>query len=345
MTDILWVKFTEDTSLPADMTEAERTRLEEIFSMRDGSLWTQALQALRLPVTGNVPLLFWHHNYPYINWTEVVRAVTVGWIKFNRIGEHSYQPALNGGLLTFFRFLKTQWSIGQYTHKRLNPTFPLPVNQDEQLVESLALGLAILSLTLRLPPHDQDTLAQWLSKPELVKPSVRRTLEQLQALQKRRTALTLAWHELFPPRADAELTSHLPNMFWNTPTTTQHQPVVPESSKDCWKGRPVSGGLVSGQIKLVTAVSQVPQNLEEPCIFVMANAKPEAVELYDRAAGILFAEGGALAHACIISREQNLPCVTALGQEFLTTIKTLSANGHVWVSLNGQTGEVQLIKS
>jgi phosphoenolpyruvate synthase/pyruvate phosphate dikinase len=81
--------------------------------------------------------------------------------------------------------------------------------------------------------------------------------------------------------------------------------------------------------------------LGEPLVLLFAQARPETVELFPFASGLVFAEGGALSHACTVAREMNIPAVTAVGIGFLKQVEA-AGEGVVRVTIDGGTGRVAL---
>jgi phosphohistidine swiveling domain-containing protein len=340
MTQTLWIKFAEDTSLPLSLTAQEKEKLVEIFDPANpDSLWSRAVRAAGL---GEIPgsLVKWHNASPYMNWSLMTSMVTTGWIGVVPDDAQGYQYKLQGRFSNFVSFLKSQWKISRYFMRHINTG--LPETTDSQIVESLALGFALLMLTLRLPAHDEVKLAQWLAKPGSLKPSLRRTLTQIQDVQKRRTLLSAAWSKYFPARGE-ETSAVLPAFFWNEPEQAALAAANPASLTDHWKGLPVSGGLVNGRAVIVGREGIA--ETADPLILIFSTARPETIEYFPRASAIIYAQGGVMSHACTIAREENINCVTAAGRNFLENIKELSKTGPVWLAVDGASGEIKLIKT
>jgi len=104
----------------------------------------------------------------------------------------------------------------------------------------------------------------------------------------------------------------------------------------------VCPGIVEGELQWVDANGFL--NLSEdgaPSILCFARARPETTEHFSNASALIFAEGGALSHACSIARERGIPTVSGLGRTFAGAIQAWRKAGvRVHVRLNGGTGEV-----
>lgn len=327
----LWLKFPDEALFYRTFSAADKKRLEDIFSVSDGhSPWRRALALLRIPATDEL-LLFWHENVPYFNWSAMVRIVSGGAV--------AALPAENGGYRfqpdytprRIWALLVRQWRMARFMAK--DPG-------GDALAESLALGLGLQSLILQLGA-DAGQLALWLARPEQAPSKYRRLLRQIQKVQMRRTALSPAWRELFPPPAGTESDDRppLPDHFWDQPpaTAAASQPSRPHGPE--WQGMPVCTGRRTG---LAVADMQDLPGDGTPLILVFRRARPETTEYFAHAAAVLFAEGGILSHACTVARERNLPAVTALGTDL---IDYLRQRQRVWLSVDGGTGRVKVLDS
>ncbi len=343
----LWLKFPDDASLPAHFTTEEQEAFSDIYdSADDNSVWNRAAALLGFsPAT--VPMLRWHKGLPYINWSRLVHMVSCGWIGVYppTAGGYAYQPINN--FMKLPKLLSSQWKTERYIANTL--AAPLPDTRDGKLVESTALGLALQAILLRLPAHTPQDLANWLATPAAAPVTVRKTVAQVQAIQKRRTQLSPAWEELFPQRSDAHAPKNAPEFFWDEPPVDAPvaEAIVADTSALQWQGLPVCPGGVTGAAILLrsTAASLTALDPAEFPILVFPRARPETVELFEHASGLLFAEGGALSHACTVAREQGIPCVTGLGPDFLAALESRLKNGKVWLTLDGATGLVKLVLS
>ncbi|MDE1152440.1 MAG: PEP-utilizing enzyme [Micavibrio sp.] len=349
----LWLKFSDEASLPPSLTAAECERLENVYDAANpNSIWRRAASLLALPVAKDT-LLRWHRGVPYINWSLLVQTVSCGWIVAwqSADGGFSYIPCNN--LMQLPTLLRSQWRIERYVDKTCKA--PLPQNPDDKLIESTALGLALQGILLRLPKQTPQELALWLSAPQKAPLTVRKTVLQIQNIQKRRTQLSAAWGDLFPHKRGRAPEADVPPYFWDEPplVTAVHdiarvQPATTTATATAteWQGLAVCGGQVTGVAVLVKNSDSSFSALDpsEFPIFVFPRARPETVEVFEHASALLFAEGGALSHACTVAREQGIPCVTALGPEFMATLEDrLSRPGKVWLSMDGATGAVKLV--
>ncbi len=341
----LWLKFPDDASLPASFTPAEQEAFNDIYdATNENSVWRRAAALLGLAAR-ETPMVRWHKGLPYINWTQLVHMVSCGWIGVGQAagGGYAYQAINN--LLKLPALLRSQWKTERYITS--STTAPLPATRDDRLVESTALGLALQAILLRLPAHTPQDLANWLATPAAAPVTVRKTVGQVQAIQKRRTQLSPAWAEVFPHRVETTHPQQAPEFFWDEPPADAPAPeaVVPDTAITQWQGLPVCAGSVTGAaiyLRSATASLSVLDPAEFP-ILVFPRARPETVEVFEHASGLLFAEGGALSHACTVAREQGIPCVTGLGPDFLATIEARLKHGKVWLTLDGATGTVKLI--
>jgi phosphohistidine swiveling domain-containing protein len=225
--------------------------------------------------------------------------------------------------------MKGQWKITRFMNQRNLP--------DDKIAESLALGLCLQSLVMQLG-SSAGRLAFWLAKPETTPSQFRRIVRQLQEVQVRRTGLSSAWNELFPKVHQAEAApDNLPDFFWDAPPVVAPSKPVVSAGSDV-KGLPASGGQAVG--RAVTDMKNIPAD-GSPLILVFRQARPETVELFGHAAGLIFAEGGVLSHACTVARERNIPAVTGVGTGFIDDLKSRAG---AWVSIDGDTGMVKVVE-
>lgn len=345
MTGTLWLRFSEESSLPSLLTEEERTRLDAVFNPADpDSGWSRAGAMLGLRFPPGQRLLRWHEGAPYINWTQLCRSISAGWITPVPDAAAPYRYALHYRLSGLPAFTRIQWRIARFLAGKTDPETALPGDPEEAIAESLALGIAMLSLTMRLPAHDPAALAGWLAEPAGAPASLRRPLTQLQAAQLRRTSLSFAWHRLFPPRADAGESMPGPAFFWNEPqAASAPSPAAQTGPAEQWKGLAISGKEVTARA-LLNPTEAMLAGMQGPVAAVFAQARPETVNLFPLLAAALYGEGGAMSHACTVAREQNLPCITALGRGFIAEMKRLGEAGEVWLDIEPRTGEVRLVR-
>ena len=340
---VLWLKFSDEASLPFPLTETERAKLDEIYNATDeGSVWNRACALLGMP-TGGGTLLRWHDGVPYINWGLMTGIISCGSVEVILQADGGYGYAARGTLLRLPALMRSQWRAAQYVERRL--AVPLPAAQDEKLLESTALGLALQAIMLRLPRHTPADLAGWLAAPDSAPAKLRHTIQQMQGIQKRRTQLSPAWFELFPKREGAEPPG--PAFFWDDPPASVPAQAATrgDSAQSEWQGLPVCAGRVTGRAVLVRRLKDFsPPPVADFPVLVFPRAKPETTEIFSHASALLFAEGGALSHACTIAREQGIPCITGLGAGFFEQLEDLSAANTLFLTLDGACGTVSLIK-
>lgn len=298
----IWKKFADDCGLPDDMDDKAKDILMNVFAADNTtSLWSQALTALVL--YEDVPdegAMRWQGDAPHIHWGYLVRLVSGGAADYVDGEYHiSYAPH------KFWRLMTAQWRMSRYVLLKTKNNVPLPTTDNEQIVESLALGICLLGLTFRLKNMDETALAAALSDPLQLPMSVRQTITQMQAIQKRRTALSPAWSRLFPIHHSTQKNidvGHAPRAI---------------SDNDTWRGIGVCGNDVVGRAVFLNRVSdfKLLDKTSDPLVLIFARARPETVELFGHAVAVLYGDGGVMSHACTISRETNFPCITALGQE------------------------------
>jgi len=219
----------------------------------------------------------------------------------------------------------------------------VPDEGDAALAESLALGLCLQGLMMRLGGKARASLAACLADPASAPASQRATIMQLQAVQARRTQLSPVWQKLFPKNGTAAGVE-VPPYFWDHPRdmTAADVPVAVSAEQMLFEGVPVAGGQVSG-LAVVMVEDKLPQ--EKPadkCVFVFRYARPEAVIAYAMADAVLFGDGGVLSHACVVAREQGLPCITGLGGAFYERMK--EAGGKTWLAIDGVAATVRVIE-
>lgn len=361
----LWLKFADDSTLPQHFTDEDKVKLQRVYDVQDAnSVWRRAAAALGFPaITDRDLLLRWHNDAPYINWSLMVEMVTSGWVALIPAASGGFEHVVKTNIFGLFHLLKSQWKVGAYLAVHLAPNYPLPVGSDEQLVESTALGLALQSIMLRLPAHTPQELATWLSAPDSAPQKVRRTVKEIQAIQQRRTKLSPAWEALFPHHLEPKHLLEAPAYFWDEPShplpnplpkgegTSATLPLLPVgegrgegANKNDWQGLPVCAGQVTGKAILIKKVISSLGALDPSDfpVLVFPRARPETVELFPHASALLFAEGGAMSHACTVAREQGIPCITGLGPDFFKRLEEMG--GVLWIAMDGAAGTVKIIQ-
>ncbi len=123
-------------------------------------------------------------------------------------------------------------------------------------------------------------------------------------------------------------------------TTTAKAEEVKVTGKQILKGLGSSPGIATGKVKIVSAPEDLAK-VEEGDILVTRMTSPDMVVTMSRTAAIITDQGGATAHASIVSRELGIPCI--VGTQIAT--KTLEDGQLVTVdAYNGiiYSGEVSL---
>ncbi len=324
MINTLWIRFADDSGLPEKLLPADETALQQAFEISDkSSLWRQALAVLSLSAKP-VQMVRFFHGTAYINWTAMTTTMTGGMLLPVPKDDQGFDYKTMMSPMAFFRFLRHQWSISVYLEKTL-PS-PLPQDPETQVIESLALGVALLSLTPRLPRHTAEQLGIWMSDIPNAPKQAQKTLLQIQKLQMRRTALSSGWSAFIKGDHTRSRENNTPSLFWNEPTLRNAD--IPDPTtirRTSWKGIPVVAGNIKAEAVIITQAT--PEDMEDPSqlsgkILVFPRARPETVLFFEYARAILYAEGGTLSHACTVAREQKIPCVTGLGKDFIPSIKT-----------------------
>ncbi len=345
MTETLWLRFAQDSSLPPRLDTAQQAKLEEVFAADNPqSHWRQALRRCGLSAP-DCPegMLRWLQGAPYFNWSAMTQAVSAGSLVPVPDGD-SFTYKENYRLGALFGMLKAQWRLSGYVQRQTDASTPLPEKLEDKLTESLALGCAILGLTMRLPGKQQSLLQDGLADSSQAPVAFRGVLTQIKQLQARRNILSSAWAQLFDQVKPSDWQPDgLPLLFWGAaPELVENvgaaqsaapgAPLtdgVPLAEQSVWRGITVVGqAAVTGRALLVrddTDIAAV-KATTEPLVLVFPLARPETVELFPYAVAVLYGEGGALCHACSIAREQNLPCLTALGQDFIRAMRRLAVD-------------------
>ena len=311
----------------------DKAKLEQVFSAQ----WHGAIKAVGLGPVHKDAWLKWRGDIPYFNWTQMTQLVSAGAMVPLRIGDGGYAMHMSYRPAAVLGLLRAQWRMTRFLLRGDNGR--------DAVEQSLALGIALQGLMLRLG-KDSGKLALWLADPETVSPRHAATVQQIQAVQMRRTALSPAWHALFPHEGDDDQANSAPLFFWND-EIAQDAPSTVSASTGPWHGQPVCAGDVTGMAVVVARQStqelaQLKALHNAPLILVMRHARPDAVSLYPLAGAVLFAHGGVLAHACCVAREMQLPCVTALGDDFY---RALAEKTPAWLRVDAAKGDVELLEA
>ncbi|MCP4153816.1 MAG: hypothetical protein GY757_39180 [bacterium] len=94
------------------------------------------------------------------------------------------------------------------------------------------------------------------------------------------------------------------------------------------KGLPVSGGTVTGNVKIITNIADCAR-VEYGDIMVVPKSHPGFAVGVMNAGGLICQEGGRLAHICIVSLEMGIPCITQAENvvELLRDVKEVTLDG------------------
>jgi phosphohistidine swiveling domain-containing protein len=344
MMPALWLKFPDEALFSAAFSGAAKRRLEGIFSAADETApWRQALARIGFPAPPpHTRLIAWRGDAPYFNWSCMARTVSGGAAYAARAEDGAYRLRLRPGLRALGGLLASQWKTARFLRDL--------ESGPEDLAQSIALGLALQALLLRLGA-DGAHLAAWLADPARAPARHRKTLRQVQAVQMRRTALSHLWHGLFPAAAPGRESAQesLPPFFWDdappaaAPRAAPHRP-----EGGPWRGMSVCAGRVCGlavaarPLPAPEALAALRREYNAPLILVFPQARPETTELFAAADAVLFAAGGVLSHACTVARERNLPAITGLGPAFYAAIES---DRRLWLEIDGGRGTVSILPS
>lgn len=345
--NVLWVRFAKDSSLPPRMDDNARHRFVALFdTSQKNSAWMTALELLGLKAPKKpVPMIKWVGNAPYINWNETTRAISNGAMSPVPAGQ-SFTYRTRSNPFKIWALVRAQWSISQYTLKRSEKGWKIPAETILQIAESTAMGLALLSSTMRLPRHTPQQMAEWLAHPQALGATQRQAVLQIQQLQLLRNALRNAWTVMFPDNQPDALHDDGPDFFWNTAPHISAAQQEQAQNATAWKGSAIAGSRVTGRVALITKPEDYASaaQLPHPTVLVFPLARPETTELLGKGVAVLYGTGGALSHACTIAREHGVPCITGLGSGFITRIKQLlSEHNEVWLDVDPAHSSVTLI--
>lgn len=333
----LWMRFTEDSSLPPVLDAQAQQHLTAIFdNSNPQSLWRCALQRLKLQPDADEPMLNWYRDAPYVNWSALTRLVSGDTLRpVAEDDKFTYRENYRLGAL--WRMTKAQWNISRYVQAQCDPSLSLPNDNEEKLCESLALGCCVLALTMRIPSKKAELLHEGMSDASKIPAAFQHVFTHIKAVQQRRNLLSPAWAVLFQHNTLRQQPSNLPAFFWDNPPTDDAVSVISRVAEDRtqtrWRGIPVAGSAVTGRALLVEneADMAMARASTERLVLVFPLARPETVELFPYAAAVLYGDGGALCHACSIAREQNLTCITGLGQGFIRALQGMVSQGQAVV--------------
>jgi phosphohistidine swiveling domain-containing protein len=344
MPQTLWTAFPEETLSAMPFDAAQQLALIDVFDLWDEtSPFRRALARLNIAVPdAETDMVMFYKNRPYINATVLTKIVSGGAVKPVADETAGYRFQTSRSPFAYVRLFKLQWRLTQYLQEALQRN-AVPEEDDAALAESLALGLCLQALMMRLNAAARGNLAQYLADPKAAPAAQRATVMQLQAVQMRRTQLSPVWHKLFPKQEGA--VTEVPPYFWDHPTdiTAAALPQNISSEQRLFYGMPVVGGQVSGLAVVMVDDVLPPEKPADKCVFVFRYARPEAVEAYTMADAVLFGDGGALSHACVVAREQGIPCITGLGGAFYDRMK--AADNQTWLAIDGAAAMVRVISA
>ncbi len=344
----LWLKLSEEVSLPEGLSKDLQEKLVHLFDLGvKNSPWVRALTELGLKAPADhAQMLSFRSGTAYINGTLLVSVASGGWVEpIQSADGFGYQSSPNW--LRLPALLKAQWRLERFLDHALSSKDLL--TGDDAITRSLALGLAMQSLMLRLPKHEPRELAKWLADGGRSAPaSVRDVVKRMQEIQLKRTELSRAWQVLFPT-GSVSTQKEAPTFYWSGGDSKDDvsalkavgQPSLEHKSPYTWNGLPVFHGRVRGRPVLVDLTSnEMPSvSAADPVVYVFAKARPQAVEYYEGASALVFAEGGLLAHACVVARERGIPSVTGVGRSFIVAMRE---NPGCWILVDGSEGTVTL---
>ncbi|MBP7253803.1 MAG: hypothetical protein KBA75_10015 [Alphaproteobacteria bacterium] len=333
----LWLRFTEDSTLPPVLDTQAQQQLAAIFNNANPqSLWRRALQMLKLQPDPNEPMLNWFKDAPYVNWSALTRLVSGDTLRPVAEGDKfTYRENYRLGAL--WRMTKAQWNISRYVQAQCDPDLPLPDDNAEKLCESLALGCCVLALTMRIPSKKAELLHEGMADASKIPAAFQHVFTHIKAVQQRRNLLSPAWAVLFQHNTLRQQPTNLPAFFWDNPPADDAVSVAPPAAEvrtqTSWRGIPVAGSAVTGRALLVENEADIvtARASTERLVLIFPLARPETVELFPYAAAVLYGDGGALCHACSIAREQNLTCITGLGQGFIRALQGMVSQGQAVV--------------
>lgn len=342
----LWLSFPEETLAQVLFDTTAQKRLETIFDSWDRtSPWRQALERLGYRDVPEVDMIAWHKDKPYFNGTAMAWLVSCGTALPVPDAAQGYIFTTQYKLRNFFKVFQAQWKVTRFLQRCLAQ--PVSVSDPSSaLSESIALGLAMQVLLMRLDKSARAKMPQYLAQPASAPALHRKTFQMLQAVQVRRTALSSVWQHIFPmTREDRGREKH-PAYFWDTPDGAGV--VVPlrrraqnDGITDVFTGLPVSGGVVTGRAVVLLDAADIPAREKDiPRIFVFRYARPDTTACFAAADAVLYATGGVLSHACVVAREQGVTCVTGLGDDFFERV---SSGSETWLSVDAAQGRVEII--
>jgi len=98
-------------------------------------------------------------------------------------------------------------------------------------------------------------------------------------------------------------------------------------------GQAASPGVASGKVKIIKTMQDLPK-IKEGDVLVTKMTNPDMVVTMQKSAAVITDEGGATAHAAIVSREMGIPCVVG------TDIATEKLKDDMLVTVDGGQGKI-----
>ncbi len=109
-------------------------------------------------------------------------------------------------------------------------------------------------------------------------------------------------------RRDKLLSIELPDVIFSDALEQIGDPPLPESSEEL-DGTPISGGVTTGEAKVLLKPPQSQEDMETGHILVCPSTDPGWAPLFPGARGLVMERGGVLSHGAIVAREYGIPAV------------------------------------
>lgn len=338
---ILWLAFPDDSLSGRRFDAPAQVRLAKIFDAGDpSSPWLRALDILKMPAPpADVQMIGWRDGAPYVNGSALAVIITDGTAVAVPDAARGYRFVTPRKLLSLPRVMGQQWRVTRFVQDRLRR---LSAPDRDPLVESLALGLAVQVLLMRLDAAAIAKMPQYLINPSAAPVMHRQTFSWLQELQMRRTALSPAWHQLFLDVPTSDAAPPAP-FFWDDEAGVMlATPAAPSGNLGgLYHGQPVFAGRAQGPAEVIMRTEDNPEPRNDRRIFVFRHARPETTVYFSQAGAVLYAHGGVLSHACVVARDMGVPCVTGLGDEFFEQV-TAPENQPLVLSVDAASGNVKI---
>jgi len=109
-------------------------------------------------------------------------------------------------------------------------------------------------------------------------------------------------------RRDKLLSIELPDVIFSDALEQVGDPPLPESSEEL-DGTPISGGVATGEAKILLKPPRRQEDMETGYILVCPSTDPGWAPLFPGARGLVMERGGVLSHGAIVAREYGIPAV------------------------------------